>query len=80
MKTSRQIRSLITEEAKLELGMLQFMSNEIKNRVSESSIITIDLEKFYPKGNREFIDMSHWLDKGLVLREKEFRRKTHGNN
>ena len=51
------------------------MSNEIKNRVSESSLITIDLEKFYPKGNREFIDMSNWLDNGLVLREKEFRKK-----
>ena len=35
------------------------MSSEIKNRVSESSIKTIDLEKFYPKGNREFIDISH---------------------
>ena len=51
------------------------MSSEIKNRVSESSIKTIDLEKFYPKGNREFVDISHWLDNGLVLREKEFRKK-----
>ena len=51
------------------------MSSEIKNRVSESSIKTIDLEKFYPKGNREFIDISLWLDNGLVLREKEFRKK-----
>ena len=51
------------------------MSSEIKNRVSESSIKTIDLEKFYPKGNREFVDISHWLENGLVLREKEFRKK-----
>ena len=51
------------------------MSSEIKNRVSESSIKTIDLEKFYPKGNREFVDISYWLDNGLVLREKEFRKK-----
>ena len=52
-------QDLISEEAKLELGMLQFMSSEIKNRVSESSIKTIDLEKFYPKGNREFVDIAH---------------------
>ena len=51
------------------------MSNEIKNRVSQSSIKTIDLEEFYPKGNREFIDLSQWLENGLVLREKEFRKK-----
>ena len=56
------------------------MSSEIKNRVSESSIKTIDLEKFYPKGNREFIDISRWLDNGLVLREKEFRKKIESYN
>tara|TARA_B100001559_G_C16184291_1_gene476844 strand:- start:62 stop:577 length:516 start_codon:yes stop_codon:yes gene_type:complete len=51
------------------------MSNEIKNRVSQSSIKTLDLEEFYPKGKREFIDLSQWLENGLVLREKEFRKK-----
>ena len=34
------------------------MSNEIKNRVSQSSIKTIDLEEFYPKGYEEFWKMS----------------------
>jgi len=51
------------------------MLNEIKNRISKSSIKTIDLEEFYPKGNREFVDLSKWLDNGLILREKEFRKK-----
>jgi len=51
------------------------MSTEITNRVSQSSIKTIDLEEFYPKGKREFIDLSQWLENGLILREKEFRIK-----
>ena len=49
------------------------MSKEIVNRVANSKIITIDLEDYYPNGQRHLLDMKNWLYKGLVLREKEFR-------
>jgi hypothetical protein len=49
------------------------MENEIINKVSESGLITIDLEKFYPKGERILFDIKEHLFQGLVLREKDFR-------
>ncbi len=49
------------------------MSDEIINRVAKSSLITIDLEEFYPEGKRVVLDISQWLFKGLILREKDFR-------
>jgi hypothetical protein len=49
------------------------MSKEIINRVTNSKIITIDLEDYYPNGQRHLLDIKNWLYKGLVLREKEFR-------
>ena len=49
------------------------MSKEIINRVANSKIITIDLEDYYPNGQRNLLDIKNWLYKGLVLREKEFR-------
>ena len=54
-------------------------TTEIINRVANSSLITIDLEDYYPKGGRIVFDIKDWLYKGLVLHEKEFRAfvKTH---
>lgn len=49
------------------------MTNEIVNRVSNSKLETIDLEEFYPEGERIAFDIKDWLFEGLVLREKEFR-------
>lgn len=46
---------------------------EIVNRVAKSPLITLDLESYYPKGPREGIDISQWLEEGLLLREKPFR-------
>ncbi|MCK0130348.1 DUF2480 family protein [Flavobacteriaceae bacterium F08102] len=51
---------------------------EIVNRVDKSPLITVDLEDFYPAGNRMVIDIMPWLHEGLILREKEFR--THVQN
>ena len=50
------------------------MANEIINRVANSKLVTIDLEDFYPEGNRVILDLKDWLFEGLVLREKEFRQ------
>lgn len=49
------------------------MEGEIINRVASSKLVTIDLEEFYPSGERVEIDLKNWLYEGLVLREKEFR-------
>lgn len=51
------------------------MSSEIINRVSTSSLITLDLEDFYPEGNRIVFDIKDWLLEGFVLREKLFREE-----
>lgn len=47
--------------------------SDIVNRVSQSSLVTFDLEEYYPKGDRILIDISPWLFEGMILREKEFR-------
>ena len=49
------------------------MEGEIVNRVASSKLVTIDLEDFYPSGQRVVIDLKDWLFEGLILREKEFR-------
>ena len=55
------------------------MAGEIVNRVAASKLATIDLEDFYPPGERVLLDLKDWLFEGLVLREKDFRNsiKTH---
>lgn len=49
------------------------MAGDIVNRVAASKLVTLDLEDFYPPGERIVIDLKDWLFEGLVLREKEFR-------
>ena len=49
------------------------MSDEIINRVANSKLITIDLEDYYPNGQRVLFDIKDWLFEGFVLREKDFR-------
>ena len=49
------------------------MAEEIINRVANSKLITLDLEDYYPEGERILFDVKDWLFEGFVLREKEFR-------
>lgn len=49
------------------------MSEVIANKVSESSLITLDLEAYYPKEATAVFDMKDHLFMGLILKEKEFR-------
>ena len=49
------------------------MSDMLVNKVSESGLITLDLEEFYPKGETILFDMKDHLFMGLILKEKEFR-------
>lgn len=46
---------------------------EIVNKVELSGIITIDLEDYYPPGDRVLFDIKDLLFQGLILREKDFR-------
>jgi Protein of unknown function (DUF2480) len=49
------------------------MEKEIINRVSNSSLITFDLEEYYQPGERVLIDIKDQLYEGLILKEKDFR-------
>ena len=50
------------------------MSDEIVNRVAKSGLVNFDLEVYYPKGQRQLIDLKDWLFEGLILKEKDFRQ------
>ena len=56
------------------------MKDEIINRVANSKLVTIDLEDFYPQGQRVLFDIKDWLYEGLVLREKEFRQEVNSHD
>ncbi|WP_346882422.1 DUF2480 family protein [uncultured Algibacter sp.] len=56
------------------------MPDQIINRVANSKLITINLEDYYPKGNRVLFDIKDWLFEGFVLREKDFRQQVAAFN
>ena len=49
------------------------MSEEIVNKVAESSLLTIDLEEYIPKEEPVIFDLKDFLFMGLIVKEKEFR-------
>jgi hypothetical protein len=49
------------------------MNDPIINKVAESGLITLDLEKYYPAGETAVFDMKDHLFMGLILKEKDFR-------
>ncbi len=49
------------------------MENEIVNRVSNSPLVTFDLEELYTPGERILFDIKNLLFQELILREKDFR-------
>lgn len=55
------------------------MEKEIVNRVSNSPLVTFDLEELYSAGERVLFDIKSLLFQELILREKDFRDfiKTH---
>ena len=56
------------------------MAEEIINRVANSKLITIDLEDFYPSGNRVIFDIKDWLFEEIILKEKDFREHVKNHN
>lgn len=53
---------------------------EIKNKVANSGIITIDPEEFYVPGERVVFDIKPLLFQELILKEKDFRDFIKNNN
>lgn len=51
------------------------MAEELVNKVAESGLLTLDLEKYYPKGETAVFDLKGFLFMELILKEKEFREK-----
>ena len=56
------------------------MADTLVNRVAKSPLITFDLENFYQIGTRQSLDMSQWLDQGLLLKEKHFRAQLNAHD
>lgn len=56
------------------------MSKEIINRVANSKLITIDLEDFYPIGERVLFDIKDWLFAEQILKENDFREFVQNHN
>jgi Protein of unknown function (DUF2480) len=46
----------------------------IRNRVEESDLMVLDLEKLWAEREVVSLDVASFLDRGLVLREKDFRK------
>src|SRR6185312_7845074 len=54
---------------------LKIMEDIIINKVAQSSLETIDLEKFYPEGEAANFDQKDYLFMELILKEKDYREK-----
>lgn len=50
------------------------METEFVNKVANSGLITINLEHYYPQGERVLLDIKDQLFMGMVLKEKDFRQ------
>jgi len=52
---------------------MESIENEIVNRVTNSGLVTLDLETLYVPGDRVVYDLKDNLFQGLILKEKDFR-------
>ena len=56
------------------------MEEEIINKVAQSSLVPLDLEQFYPAGERALFDLTDWLFEGMILRERDFRERAKSHD
>lgn len=49
------------------------MEEEIINKVSQSALLTLDLEKYFPEEKVVMFDLKSFLFMELILKEKDFR-------
>ena len=55
------------------LHSYNIMEDIIKNKIAGSSLITLDMEKFYPDTEIMLFDIKEFLFMELILKEKEYR-------
>ena len=53
---------------------------EIINKIAQSPLVELNLEDYYPSATIQQLDISTYLDQGLVLREKPFRETLKQQN
>lgn len=53
--------------------VIKIMSEPFINKVADSGLITLDLEKWYPREQTAVFDMKDYLFMGMILKEKDFR-------
>ncbi len=56
------------------------MEETIINKVSQSGLLTINLEELYDESQRKLLDIKDQLYMGLMLKEKEFREYIKTND
>jgi len=56
------------------------MEEIIVNKVAQSSLETIDLEKFFPEGENAVFDLKDYLFMELILKEKDYRESLKKND
>ena len=49
------------------------MAEEIVNKIAQSALLTLDLEKYFPEEKIMMFDLKSFLFMELILKEKEFR-------
>lgn len=49
------------------------MSDAFVNKVAESGLVTLDLEKWYPRESTAIFDLKGYLFMEMILKEKDFR-------
>lgn len=49
------------------------MEDIIINKVAQSALLTVDLQKFYPEGEIAIFDLKDYLFMELILKEKDYR-------
>jgi hypothetical protein len=49
------------------------MSGEVVNKISQSALVTLDLEKYFPEEKIALFDLKSYLFMELILKEKDFR-------
>ena len=53
---------------------------EIINKIDASGLITVDVSDFNSKAPRKTIDLSDWLEDGLIIREASFKKRSNFND
>ena len=49
------------------------MEETFVNKVAESGLVTLDLEKYIPKEDTAIFDLKEFVFMGMILKEKDFR-------